>query len=75
LIGRNVQKVHIPVRPVLSMLTVLESRGVFLPIKSEQILRLNEDKDFDYRGAQLDFGYAPRSFQEGISLEIEEMMT
>jgi hypothetical protein len=44
-----------------------------LPIKAEQVQRLNEDKVFDHRDAAEDFGYRPRTFREGIQLEIEEM--
>jgi hypothetical protein len=44
-----------------------------LPIKAEQVMRLNEDKAFDYGQAANDFGYEPLSFEEGITLEIKEM--
>ena len=37
-----------------------------LKIKAEQILRLNENKDFSYAQAQKDFGFSPSSFEEGI---------
>jgi hypothetical protein len=40
------------------------------PIKSEQVLRLNENKDFSYEEAQKDFGFNPRSFEEGIKIEL-----
>jgi len=43
------------------------------PIKAEQILRLNENKDFSYTEAQKDFNFQPRSFAEGIALEIKQM--
>jgi len=51
----------------------LERSGVTLPIKAEQILRLNEDKAFSFDEAARDFGYKPLCFQEGIGREIEAM--
>jgi len=40
------------------------------PIKAEQVLRLNENKDFPYAEAQKDFGFSPLSFEEGLGLEL-----
>jgi nucleoside-diphosphate-sugar epimerase len=52
-------------------LRLLEKIGFFFPIKAEKILRLNEDKVFDFSKAHDDFGYPPISFEEGIAQEIE----
>ncbi len=41
-------------------------------IKPEQVHRLNEDKNFDHLEATKDFGFNPKSFSEGIALEIAE---
>ena len=73
LLGRKTLKVHLPVSPFVKLLRLCESHGLILPIKAEQILRLNEDKAFDFDDASRDFGYAPRAFEEGIAVEIEEM--
>lgn len=43
------------------------------PVTQEQVLRLLEDKVFDISKAQADLGYHPRSFAEGIKIEIGEM--
>lgn len=43
------------------------------PITEEQVLRLKEDKVFDISKAANELGFSPRSFEQGISLEIEEM--
>jgi len=40
------------------------------PVKAEQVLRLNENKDFSHAGAQKDFGFSPLSFEEGIGQEL-----
>lgn len=73
LLGCKVRKINIPVWPVLRGLGAAERLGLTLPIKAEQVLRLNEDKAFDIDEGVKDFGYAPRSFAEGISLELKEM--
>jgi nucleoside-diphosphate-sugar epimerase len=41
-------------------------------VSVEQVLRLNEDKVFNHYQAVKDFGYAPKTFEEGIGLELEE---
>ncbi|MCT7950031.1 NAD-dependent epimerase/dehydratase family protein [Ancylothrix sp. C2] len=43
------------------------------PITEEQIMRLQEDKVFDISKAQVELGYSPRSFDEGITAEIKAM--
>jgi nucleoside-diphosphate-sugar epimerase len=43
-------------------------------ISVEQVLRMQEDKDFTYEAAKEDFGYDPLSFQEGIKGEVEEYL-
>lgn len=71
-LGRKVLKVHLPASPIVAALSRIE-KIVSLPIKSEQIQRLGEDKAFDYADAQEDFAYTPRSFEEGLRLELQEM--
>jgi hypothetical protein len=39
-------------------------------LKAEQVLRLNENKDFPHDEASRDFGYNPLSFEEGMKLEV-----
>lgn len=73
LLGRKVVKMRLPALPVVATLKACERRGWSLPIKAEQILRLNEDKVFDFKEAFLDLGYCPRTFDEGIALELQEM--
>jgi nucleoside-diphosphate-sugar epimerase len=43
-------------------------------ISVEQVLRMQEDKAFDFSDAERDFGYAPLSFEEGIVEEVREYM-
>ncbi len=70
---RRVRKVHLPVKPVVATLGLLERLPLKLPLKAEQILRLNENKAFDFASAARDFEYAPRTFDQGIALELHEM--
>ncbi len=42
------------------------------PLNEEQVLRMKEDKDFNYLKAERDFGYSPMSFEDGIENEIKE---
>ncbi|HCK66365.1 MAG TPA: hypothetical protein DHW49_08865, partial [Anaerolineae bacterium] len=60
----------IPSKPVVALLNLFEKIRLPFPIKAEQVLRLNENKDFSYAEAERDFGFSPRSFEEGISFEI-----
>jgi nucleoside-diphosphate-sugar epimerase len=73
LTARRVRKIHLPARPVVKGLTFLERLSLRLPVKAEQVMRLNEHKVFDFTEAARDFGYRPRSFAEGIRLELQEM--
>ena len=73
ILGRRVQKIKIPISPVVKSLSFAETLSLSLPIKAEQVLRLNEDKAFDTNEAERDFEYEPYSFVEGVTLEIKEM--
>ena len=50
---------HLPHRPIVSVLGFCERRGLVLPLKAEQVLRLEEDKAFSWKEAGRDFGYSP----------------
>ncbi len=67
---RRVWKLHVPSKPVVSLLGLFERIHIPFPIKAEQVLRLNENKDFSYAEAQRDFGFSPLSFEEGIKSEL-----
>ena len=68
--NKRVWKIHFPSKPVVSLLKFFEQIRLPFPIKAEQVLRLNENKDFSYAEAQKDFGFSPLSFEEGIRLEL-----
>ncbi len=69
---KRVWKIHIPSWPVVSLLGFLERFQIPLPIKAEQVLRLNENKSFSYEEARKDFGFSPLSFEQGIVLELKQ---
>jgi nucleoside-diphosphate-sugar epimerase len=62
LMGRAVKKVHLSASLAVLVLRMAEAIGIRLPIKAEQVQRLNEDKAFCHREAQVDFGYNPIDF-------------
>ena len=66
----RVWKLHLPSNPILSLLKFIEQLRISFFIKAEQVLRLNENKNFDYEDAQRDFGFSPLSFEDGIRLEV-----
>lgn len=71
-LGKRVWKLHLPYMPIVRILQFTERIGIRLPIKAEQVLRLNENKAFLYEDAQRDLGFAPRSFDEGIRIELKD---
>jgi len=72
--NKRVWKLHIPSQPVVGTLKLFEKMHIPFPIKAEQVLRLNENKDFSYAEAGRDFGFSPLSFEEGIKLELNSVV-
>jgi nucleoside-diphosphate-sugar epimerase len=72
-LGKKARMVHIPAEPVRLGLLAAEKLKVPLPVKSEQVLRLREDKAYPYEKARVELGYDPRSFEEGIAMEAERL--
>lgn len=67
--GTKVAKLHLPLGPVAWGLRCVEAVGLRPRIRSEQVLRLAEDKAFPHDPAARDFGYAPRGFEVGVADE------
>jgi uncharacterized protein YbjT (DUF2867 family) len=72
-LGRKPRILKVPLEPARRALTVAEALRLPLPIKSEQVLRLREDKAYPYDRAKRDLGYQPRSFEEGVALEVARL--
>jgi len=70
--GKRVIKIHIPMNLSYNLLKIYEMVSKKPKLKAEQVLRLNENKDFSYEEAKKDLGYNPLSFEEGIKLELLE---
>jgi hypothetical protein len=51
----------------------MERIGVRLPIRAEQLDRLNEDKAFCHLATTADLDFRPRDFAAGIRAEAEEL--
>jgi nucleoside-diphosphate-sugar epimerase len=66
-LGRRVLLLRVP-----SGAAVLAARMTHV-VTPEQIRRLAEDKVFDYSEAARDFGFAPRSFEEGVRMEAHSL--
>tara|TARA_B100001989_G_C24537681_1_gene465465 strand:- start:188 stop:1099 length:912 start_codon:yes stop_codon:yes gene_type:complete len=67
---RKPLKIYLPSSITSQILFFLELLNIKLPIKSEQIKRLNEDKSFSHKKAKTLIGYDPINFHEGIKREI-----
>src|SRR4051812_8318045 len=72
-LGKKVRIVRIPLEPVRRGLLVAERLKVPLPVRSEQVLRLREDKAYPYEKAVWELDYDPRPFEEGVALEAERL--
>ena len=72
-LGREPRIVHIPLEPVRRTLALAELARIPLPVKSEQVMRLREDKAYPYEKAERELGYAPRTFERGVALEVARL--
>jgi nucleoside-diphosphate-sugar epimerase len=72
-LGKSTRIVRIPAEPVRRTLVLAERMALPLPVSSEQVLRLREDKAYSYEKAREELGYAPRAFEEGIALEVRRL--
>jgi nucleoside-diphosphate-sugar epimerase len=73
-LGRKPRLVSVPLEPARLALKAAEAARLPLPVKSEQVLRLREDKAYSYEKAERDLCYAPRAFAEGIALEVSRLL-
>ena len=72
-LGRKPRIVRLPLEPVRRTVAAAERLRLPLPIRSDQVLRLREDKAYSCEKARRDLGYAPRPFREGIALEVARL--
>lgn len=69
-VGKKPLKIYLPYLFFAKIFKLFELLGLKFFIKSEQIMRLNEDKTFSYSEAAKVFGFKPKDFSEGILSEI-----
>ena len=72
-LGKKSRLVRLPLEPIRRALLLAETLRLPLPIKSEQVLRLREDKAYSYDDARRDLDYAPRPFESGVALEVARL--
>ena len=72
-LGKKPRIVRLPLEPVRRLLGAAEMLPLPLPVGSEQVLRLREDKAYPYEEARRELGYAPRPFREGVALEVARL--
>ncbi len=74
-LGKKTKLVHLPIGISIFgakvMNFVLRKKAI---ISVEQVLRMQEDKNFSHEEAAKDFGYSPISFEDGIKGEVEEYL-
>ena len=68
-LGKKPRMIRLPIEPVRLALRLAERAYLPLPIRSEQVMRLREDKAYPYEDARRDLGYSPRAFPKGIAQE------
>jgi nucleoside-diphosphate-sugar epimerase len=72
-VGTKPRLVHLPVRVSAAL---FETAHRFVPrfhFNGEQVWRTTDDRAFDWSAAGAAFGFAPRSFEEGLRLQLERM--
>jgi nucleoside-diphosphate-sugar epimerase len=72
-VGTKPHFVHLPVR---ASATLFETAHRLVPrfhFSGEQVWRTTDDRAFDWSAAGAAFGFAPRSFEEGLTLQLERM--
>ena len=72
-LGRSPRIVRLPIEPVRLALAAAERLRLPLPFDSDQVMRLREDKAYPYERASRDLDYTPRSFGEGVALEVARL--
>ena len=69
-LGRRRLFLPVPLAPIRAGVRLYGALAAHPRLKVEQVDRLGEHKAFRYDEAGCDFGYAPRSFADGIAAEV-----
>lgn len=71
-LGKKIIFIHLPIKLCYYSVLVGNRLIPHFPLNEEQVLRMQENKDFTHLKAEKDFGYKPMSFENGIKSEIRE---
>jgi hypothetical protein len=69
--GTSPHFVHLPVRASAALFEVAHRLIPRFRFSGEQVWRTTDDRAFDWSAAGAAFGFAPRSFEEGLSLQLQ----
>ena len=62
-----------PLKPIIKFLKIFELFSINLPITSEMINRLQEDKTFEIEKAKFYLNFKPITLSKGIKMQIKSM--
>ncbi len=71
--GRKIRLIAVPAGVAVAGAAILEKILPRPRIRVEQVLRLLEDKDFEWGAAERAFGYSPTSVEEGLAIEARRL--
>ena len=72
-VGTRPHFVHLPVRASAALFETAHRLVPCFHFSGEQVWRTTDDRGFDWSAAGAAFGFAPRSFEEGLTLQLERM--
>lgn len=72
-VGTKPHFVHLPVRASAALFETVHRLVPRFHFSGEQVWRTTDDRGFDWSAAGAAFGFAPRSFEEGLTLQLERM--
>ena len=72
-VGTKPRLVHLPVRASAALSETAHRLVPRFHFNGEQVWRTTDDRAFDWSAAGEAFGFAPRSFEEGLRLQLERM--
>ena len=70
---KTIYTINLPLSLVMTLVKIYNKIFKKALLTSEQVLRVNEDKAFDYNEAHRDFGFEPVGFRQGIANLIKEL--
>ncbi len=72
-VGAKPRFVHLPVRVSAALFETAHRLVPRFHFNGEQVWRTTDDRAFDWSAAGVAFGFAPRSFEDGLRLQLERM--